>query len=86
MADGAARTELGSRHGTDTARGLREAFAILCKVRLEHHAAQIEAGRAPDNLIDPLELPPLARIDVQEALRAIIVAQKMLGHFMRPGM
>ncbi|MBA2365544.1 MAG: CBS domain-containing protein [Actinobacteria bacterium] len=77
--------ELGAL-GTDTARGLREAFAILCKVRLEHHAAQIEAGRAPDNLIDPLELPPLARIDVQEALRAIIVAQKMLGHFMRPGM
>jgi len=85
MADGAARTELGAL-GTDTARGLREAFAILCKVRLEHHAAQIEAGRAPDNLIDPLELPPLARIDVPEALRAIIVAQKMLGHFMRPGM
>jgi len=65
--------------GTDSARGLREAFSILCKVRLEHHAAQIEAGRPPDNIIDPKELPPLARIDVQEALRAIIDAQKMLG-------
>lgn len=70
--------ELGAL-GTDSARGLREAFAILCKVRLEHHAAQLEGDRSPNIIIDPQELPPLARIDVQEALRTSSMLRRCSG-------
>jgi CBS domain-containing protein len=70
----------------DLARGLREAFTIVTRVRLQHHAAQIEAGTEPDNLIDPGELPPLARLDLQEALRAVADAQKRLSHFVPLGL
>jgi CBS domain-containing protein len=69
-----------------TGKALREAFGIVSKVRLEHHAAQIEAGVPPDNLIDPDGLPPLARLDLQEALRAIADAQKQLGHYVPMGL
>jgi CBS domain-containing protein len=70
----------------DTAQGLREAFTIVTRVRLQHHAARIEAGEEPDNLVDPGELPPLARLDLQEALRAVANAQKRLSHFVPLGL
>jgi CBS domain-containing protein len=63
----------------ETAIALREAFAIVTRVRLEHHAAQIEAGRDPDNQIDPGQLPPLARRELREAFRAVAQAQKRLA-------
>lgn len=64
---------------------LREAFAVFARVRLQHHAAQIEAGRAPDNLVDPAELPPLARAELREAFRAIAHAQKRLSVYVPLG-
>ena len=70
----------------ETARALREAFTIVTRVRLQHHAAQIEGGAEPDNLVDPRDLPPLARLDLQEALRAIADAQKQLGRFVPLGL
>ena len=33
----------------EAAEGLREAFSIVSRVRFEHHAAQIQSGRPPDN-------------------------------------
>jgi CBS domain-containing protein len=70
----------------ETAQALREAFTILCKVRLEHHAACIQAGEAPDNLIDPAELPPLERASLREAFLVIARAQKQLGRFVPLGL
>jgi CBS domain-containing protein len=70
----------------ETAQSLREAFAIVCKVRLDHHAALIRRGETPDNLVDPNELPPLARLDLREAFRAIAEAQKQLQRFVPLGM
>lgn len=70
----------------ETAESLREAFTLVSRVRLEHHAARIEAGLAPDNLIDPDELPPSARRDLREAFRAIARAQKRLGVYVPPGL
>ena len=64
---------------SEEATALREAFAIVSRVRLEHHAAQIEAGDDPDNQIDPDQLPPLARRELREAFRAIADAQKRLS-------
>ena len=58
---------------------LREAFDAITRLRFEHHAALIAAGSAPDNLIDPGALPPIARSELREALHAVRREQKRLG-------
>ena len=70
----------------ESAQALREAFTAVCKVRLEHHAACIQHGVPPDNLIDPRGLPPLERATLREAFLAIARAQKQLGRFIPLGM
>jgi CBS domain-containing protein len=62
----------------DVAAGLREAFTVIARVRLRHHAAQLAAGEPPDNRIDPGELAPLARAELREALRAVAAEQRRL--------
>jgi CBS domain-containing protein len=69
----------------ETAQSLREAFAVICQVRLDHHAEQIRAGLPPDNLIRPDQLLPLARADLREAFHAIGRAQQQLNRFVPPG-
>ncbi len=68
-----------------TAQSLREAFEVIGQVRIDHHAEQIRAGRKPDNLIRPEDLPPLARADLREAFNAISRAQQELNRFVPPG-
>jgi CBS domain-containing protein len=63
---------------SDVAEGLREAFVIVARARLRHHAAQLAAGEPPDNRIDPGELAPLARAELREALRTVAAEQKRL--------
>jgi CBS domain-containing protein len=63
----------------ETAAALCEAFEIVMRIRLEHHAAQIEAGAAPDNIVDPGALSPLTRAHLREAFRAVAHAQKRLA-------
>ena len=58
---------------------LSEAFALISRVRFEHHAALIAAGEAPDNLIDPGALPPIMLGDLRESLQVVRRAQKQLG-------
>ena len=48
-------------------------------------ASSREAGRPPDNFIDPKALPPLLRQDVREAFRAIAAAQKRLSVWVPAG-
>ena len=69
----------------ESAQSLREAFEISTHVRLQHHAARIEAGESIDDLVDPGELPPLARRQLREAFRAIAAAQKRLGVYVPRG-
>lgn len=69
----------------ETAQSLREAFAIICQVRLDHQAQQIRGGLKPDNLIRPEELAPLARAELREAFSAIGRAQQQLNRFVPPG-
>jgi CBS domain-containing protein len=71
---GAARGSVPSERAEE----LLEAFATVCRVRLEHQAAQVERGATPDNHVDPRELPPLARRQLKEAFRAVARAQKAL--------
>ena len=63
----------------ETARGLREAFAIVARVRHEHHAQCVRDGRAADNRIDPGALSAPRRAELTEALRAVAAAQRPLG-------
>lgn len=62
----------------DTAVELEEAFVTICRVRLEHQAAQVERDVQPDNHVDPRELAPLARRQLKEAFRAVYRAQRSL--------
>jgi CBS domain-containing protein len=80
-----AAQELGALEA-ETAAALREAFEIVARIRLDHHAACIEAGRDPDNVIDPKDLPPLTRVHLREAFRAVAAAQKQLGVYVPLGM
>jgi CBS domain-containing protein len=64
--------------------GLREAFEVINGVRFEHHAAQVQAGATPDNLVDPEELPPIARTELREALGVVRRAQKRVGAWSPP--
>jgi CBS domain-containing protein len=67
-----------SRISSETAQELEEAFGVVCRLRLEHQAAQVVRGAAPDNHIDPAELPPGERRELKEAFRAIARAQKAI--------
>jgi CBS domain-containing protein len=68
----------------DEADALGEAFGVIMRLRLEHHAQLIAAGEAPDNLIDPGALPPIARADLREALAVVRRAQKQIGAWAPP--
>jgi CBS domain-containing protein len=71
-----------------TAQGLREALEIVARVRLRHHAAQIEAGSPIgeiDNLVDPEQLAPVARRELREAFRVVAHAQRRLGGYLPQG-
>jgi CBS domain-containing protein len=70
----------------ETAAALNEAFQIIMRIRLEHHAAQIEAGATPDNAVDPEELGPLTRAQLREAFRAVAHAQKLLSVYVPLGL
>jgi CBS domain-containing protein len=65
----------------EIARGLREAFAIVARVRHEHHARCVRDGRAADDRIDPGELSAPRRAELTEALRAVAAAQRRLAVF-----
>jgi CBS domain-containing protein len=70
----------------ETATALREAFDLIAKIRFEHHAAQIQADHPPDNIVQLNELPPLARLDLREAFRAVATAQKQLARYVPLGL
>jgi CBS domain-containing protein len=63
----------------DEAGALTEAFDVIVRLRLEHHAQLIAAGETPDNLIDPGALTPIARTELREALAVVRRAQKRVG-------
>jgi len=70
----------------DTVAALLEAFALMTRLRLEHQAAQVDAGAEPDNRIDPGDLPPLTREQLKSAFRAVSEAQHALSRFVPLGM
>ncbi|MEO9176430.1 MAG: putative nucleotidyltransferase substrate binding domain-containing protein [Gaiellales bacterium] len=63
----------------ETATELREASVVIARTRYDHHAAQIQTGLAPDSVIEPGDLPPLARAHLRDAFLAVSRAQKRLA-------
>jgi CBS domain-containing protein len=79
-----AAEELGALDG-ELGAGLLEALSIVTRIRLQHHAARIEAGAPPDNLVDPDQIPPVSRRELREAFRVVVDAQKRVGSAMPHG-
>jgi CBS domain-containing protein len=57
---------------------LAEAFTVITRARLDHHAHRLAAGEPADNVIDPGALAPIARSELRGALQAVRRAQKRL--------
>ena len=70
----------------ETASALREAFEIVTRIRLAHHAERINAGFPPDNVIEPGGLSPLTRAQLREAFRVVAHAQKRLSVYVPLGL
>jgi CBS domain-containing protein len=58
---------------------LVEALELFSVLRMSHQLAQLRAGEAPTDFIDPAQLNPLARRYLREAFRAIARVQRRLG-------
>jgi CBS domain-containing protein len=63
----------------DLADGLEEAFRFLWEVRLRHQVRRLDAGREPDDFVDPREIGPVARHGLKEAFKVIERAQRTLA-------
>jgi CBS domain-containing protein len=71
--------EGGGSLSTADLRTLGDAFALISELRVGHQVAQLRAGSAPDDHLDPAELSPLMRTQLKEAFRAVAAVQKRLG-------
>jgi CBS domain-containing protein len=61
--------------GAEADRTLREAYLTVKQVQLQHHAEAVREGGEPDNVVETDSLRPLARANLQEALREVTAAQ-----------
>jgi len=59
---------------------LREAFELVCQLRLDHQVAQLERGIPPDDYLDPDELNPLTRNYLKVAFRAVASVQRHIAN------
>jgi CBS domain-containing protein len=74
-----ARLDAAEAAGTlaaDDAANLREAFELVCALRMEHQVEQLRAGREPDDLIAPRTLTRLTRSALKDAFRAVARVQR----------
>jgi CBS domain-containing protein len=77
-----ARLEASEKAGTLAAADaavLRDAFELVCELRMEHQVAQLRAGEPPDDLIDPKSLTPLTRGALKDAFKAVAGVQRGIG-------
>lgn len=63
----------------DDARSLRDALALISRIRLTSQARQIAAGEAPGNFVPVEELSPLKRRNLKAAFMLVAEAQKALA-------
>ena len=78
-----ARLSAAGDYGTLTASDaltLRDAFELVCQLRLDHQVTQLEAGVGPGDVIDLDELSPLIRSYLKEAFRAVVSVQRRIAN------
>jgi CBS domain-containing protein len=84
-----ARLSAAGDYGTLTASDaltLRDAFELVCQLRLDHQVSQLEAGVQPGDVIDLDELSPLIRSYLKEAFRAVVSVQRRIANDLSLGM
>ncbi len=78
-----ARLEAAQRAGVLSASGgndLLDAYDLIAETRLEHQAAQIRAGDAPDNFLTPSDLSDFERSHLRDAFVVVKSLQSSIGH------
>ncbi|MCC4263139.1 putative nucleotidyltransferase substrate binding domain-containing protein [Oceanimonas baumannii] len=64
---------------------LRDAMEFIATVRIRHQAMDVEAGREPDNNIEPENLSDFERRNLKDAFQILSQAQKFLKFRYQPG-
>jgi CBS domain-containing protein len=72
-------SEAGGTLSSEHAAILRDAFELVCELRMEHQVDQLRRGEAPDNLIYPAGLTLLTRTALKEAFRAVTRTQRAVA-------
>ncbi|MFP7675245.1 DUF294 nucleotidyltransferase-like domain-containing protein [Marivita sp. S0852] len=83
QANTAARLEAAMAAGILSASGgqdLRDAYDLIAETRLDHQAAQVRAGDAPDNFLSPTSLSDFERSHLRDAFVVIKSMQSAVGH------
>ena len=83
QANTAARLEAAVAAGvlsTSGGQDLRDAYDLIAETRLEHQAAQVRAGTAPDNYLSPTDLSDFERSHLRDAFVVIKSMQSAVGH------
>jgi len=83
QANTAARLKAAVAAGVLSASGgqdLRDAYDLIAETRLEHQAAQVRAGDAPDNYLGPTTLSDFERSHLRDAFVVIKSMQSAAGH------
>jgi CBS domain-containing protein len=83
QANTAARLEAAVAAGvlsTSGGQDLRDAYDLIAETRLEHQAAQVRAGEAPDNYLSPTTLSDFERSHLRDAFVVIKSMQSAAGH------
>ncbi|MBQ4822950.1 cyclic nucleotide-binding/CBS domain-containing protein [Leisingera sp. HS039] len=62
------------------ARDLLDAYDLIAQTRLEHQAAQIRSGQAPDNYLAPSDLSDFERSHLRDAFVVVKTMQSAAGH------
>ncbi|UWQ04568.1 DUF294 nucleotidyltransferase-like domain-containing protein [Aliiroseovarius crassostreae] len=78
-----ARLEAAQRAGVLSSSGgsdLLDAYDLIADTRLEHQAAQIRAGDAPDNFLTPSDLSDFERSHLRDAFVVVKSLQSSIGH------
>jgi CBS domain-containing protein len=78
-----ARLEAAEEAGVISGSGARDligAYDMIARFRLEHQAAEVRAGRKPDNFLAPSDLSDFERSHLRDAFVVVRTMQSALGH------
>lgn len=64
---------------------LQDALEFISTVRIRHQAEDLQAGREPDNSIEPAKLSEFERKSLRDAFQILANAQKFLRYRYQPG-